>query len=116
MAWLHMAYVGLFPLIWDLLDHQPSAETLHVLSLVEFTDLLNGCSPDALLRNSFVLLRMVATARDLHLKSQELHEALMEAHETIDYEVEEKVRHRGAVPAVDASTPLGKLVTKSNEN
>jgi hypothetical protein len=27
-----------------------------------------------------VILRMVATARYLHLKSQELHEALMEAH------------------------------------
>jgi len=39
---------------------------------VEFTDLLNGCSPDALVRNTFVLLRMVATARYLHLKSQEL--------------------------------------------
>jgi len=64
MAWLHMAYVGPLPLIWDLLDHQPSAETLHLLSLVEFTDLLNGCSPDALLRNSFVLLRMVATPQE----------------------------------------------------
>ena len=36
---------------------------------------------DALVRNAFVILRMVATARYLHLKSQELHEALMEAHE-----------------------------------
>jgi hypothetical protein len=41
---------------------------------------LNGCAPDALVRNAFVILRMVATARYLHLKSQELHEALMEAH------------------------------------
>jgi hypothetical protein len=77
------------PPIWDLLDHQPSAKTFQLLSLVEFTDLLNGCSHDALVWNAFVLLRMVATARYLHLKSQELHEALMEAHETIGFEVEE---------------------------
>ena len=48
MAWLHMAYVGPQHMahVWDLLDHQPSAETLHLLSLVEFTDLLNGCSQE----------------------------------------------------------------------
>ena len=91
--------------------HQPAAETLHLLSLVEITDLLNGCSPAALVRNAFVLLRMVATARYLHLKSQELHEALMEAHETIGYEVEEKVRFRGAAPAVDASAHQVALLT-----
>ena len=62
-----MAHVGDFPPIWDLLDFT-AAETLHLLSLVEFTDLLNGCSPDALLRNAFVLLRIVATARYVHLK------------------------------------------------
>ena len=44
-------------------------------------------------------LRLVATARYLHLKSQELHEALMTTHETIGLEVEEKVRLRGAAPA-----------------
>ena len=70
------------PPIWDILDVQPNAETLHLLSLVDFTDLLNGCAPDALVRNAFVILRMVATARYLHLKSQELHEALMEACDT----------------------------------
>ena len=64
MAWLHMAHTGPLPPIWDLLDLQPNAETLHLLSLVEFTDLLNGCAPDALVRNAFVILRMVATARD----------------------------------------------------
>jgi hypothetical protein len=48
MAWLHMAHTGPLPPIWDLLDLQPSAETLHLLSLVEFTDLLNECAPDAL--------------------------------------------------------------------
>ena len=71
-----MAHTGPFPPIWDLLDLQPSAETLHLLNLVEFTDLLNGCAPDALVRNAFVILRVVATARYLHLKSQELHESL----------------------------------------
>jgi hypothetical protein len=74
MVWLHMVHTGPLPPIWDLLDLQPNAETLHLLSLVEFTDLLNG------VRNAFVILRLVATARYLHLKSQELHEALMEAH------------------------------------
>ena len=69
----HMAHTGPLPPIWDLLDLQPHSETLHLLSLVEFTDLLNGCAPDALVRNAFVILRMVATARYLHLKSQELH-------------------------------------------
>ena len=41
MVWLYMAHVIDFPPIWDLLDHQPAAKTL------QFTDLLNGCSPDA---------------------------------------------------------------------
>jgi hypothetical protein len=72
MAWLHMAHVGDLPPIWDLLDHSPAAEILHLLCLVEFTDLLNGCSPNALVRNAFMILRMVATARYFHLKSQEL--------------------------------------------
>jgi hypothetical protein len=92
MAWLHMAHTGPLPPIWDLLDLQPNAETLHLLSLVEFTDLLNGCAPDALVRNAFVILRMVATARYLHLKSQELREALMKAHVTIGLEADERVR------------------------
>ena len=83
MVWQQMAHTGPLPPIWNLLDLQPAAETLHLLNLVEFTDLLNGCAPDALVRNAFVILRMVATARYLHLKSQELHEALKEAHVTI---------------------------------
>jgi hypothetical protein len=58
-----------------------------------------------------VILRLVATARYLHLKSQELHEALMTAHETIGYEVEEKVRLRGVAPAVDASAQQVALLT-----
>ena len=81
MAWQHMAHTGPLPPIWVLFDLQPTAETLRHLSLVEFTNLLNGCAPDALERNAFVILRVVATARYLHLKSQELHEALKAAHD-----------------------------------
>ena len=62
MAWLHMAHTGPLPPIWDLLDLQPNSETLHLLSLVEFTDPLNGCAPDALVRSAVMILRMVATA------------------------------------------------------
>ena len=62
MAWLHMAHAGPLPPIWYLLDCLPTHETLHLLNLEEFTDLVNGCTPDGLVRNSFVILRMVATA------------------------------------------------------
>jgi hypothetical protein len=47
---------------------------------------------DALVRNAFVILRMVATARYLHLKSQELHEALMEAHGILGEDADERVQ------------------------
>ncbi len=103
MAWLHMAHTGPLPPIWDLLDLQPNSETLHLLSLVEFTDLLNGCAPDALVRNAFVILRMVATARYLHLKSQELHEALMEAHGILGEDADERVRLREEGPVHEAN-------------
>ncbi len=102
MAWLHMAHTGPLPPIWDLLDLQLNSETLHLLSLVEFTDLLNGCAPDALVRNTFVILRMVATARYLHLKSQELHEALMDAHGILGEDADERVRLREEGPAHEA--------------
>jgi hypothetical protein len=97
-----MSHTGPLPPIWDLLDLQPSVETIHLLSLVEFTDLLNGCASDALVRNAFVSLRVVATARYLHLKSQDLHEALREAHVTIGEEVDERVRLQEEIPASDA--------------
>ena len=103
MAWLHMAHTGPLPPIWDYLDLQPSADTLHLLSLVEFTDLLNGCAPDALVRNAFVILRMVATAHYLHHKSQELHEALMEAHGTLGEDADERVRLCEEGPAIAAN-------------
>ncbi len=45
MPWLHMAHTGPLPPIWDLLDLQPNSETLHLLSLVEFTDLLSCGTP-----------------------------------------------------------------------
>ncbi len=98
-----MAHIGPLPPIWDLLDLQPNSETLHLLSLIEFTDLLNGCAPDALVRNAFVILRMVATARYLHLKSQELHEALMEAHGILGEDADERVRLREEGPAHEAN-------------
>jgi hypothetical protein len=91
MAWLHMAHTGPLPPIWVLLDLQPSAETLHLLSLVEFTDLV---------RNAFVILRMVATARYLHLKSQELYEALIKAHGILAEDADERVRLREEGPAI----------------
>jgi len=50
------------PPIWDLLD-KLSNGTLHLLSLEEFTEIMNGCAPDALVRNSFVILRIVDMAR-----------------------------------------------------
>ena len=78
-------------------------ETLHLLNLEEFTD--------ALLRNSFVILRMVATARYLHLKAQELHEALMDAHVTIGDNLEEKIRLRDQGPDIEASAQSTALLT-----
>ena len=63
MGMIHMAHHGPLPPI-----------------LEEFTEIMNGCSPDALRRNSFVILRIVCMARYLELKTQEIHEALKEAH------------------------------------
>ena len=93
-----MAHVGPLPPIWDLLDLQPNSETLHLLSLVEFTDLL-------------VILRMVATARYLHLKSQELHEALMEAQVTLGDDAKERVRLREEGPSIEANAQRVVLLT-----
>ena len=95
MAWLHMAHAGPLPLIWDLLDRLPPDETLHLLNLEEFTDVVNGCAPDVLVWNPFVILRMVATVRYLQVKAQELHDR---AHTTIGDDLEEKIRLRGQGP------------------
>jgi hypothetical protein len=56
-------------------------------------------------------LRDPAHGSYLHLKSQELHEALMDAHETIGFQVEEKVEMRGAVPASSANDQQVALFT-----
>ena len=63
-----------------------------------------GCSREERLRDP-------AHGSYVHLKSQELHEALMNAHETIGYEVEEKFRLRGEVPASDANAQTVVLFT-----
>ena len=80
---LTMAHAGPLRPIWDIRDY-PVMETLHLLSLEDFTELLNGCVPDALVRNAFILLRVVVTGCYLELKIQELHEALQKTYETIE--------------------------------
>ena len=80
-----------------LLDKR-SSETLHLLSLEEFTDIVNGCAPNAITRNSFVVLRIVSIARYLQLKTQELHEALQDAHKIIGLSKADKVLQRSANP------------------
>lgn len=63
-----------------------------------------------------MLLRMVVAVRYLHLKSQELHEALMSAHEIIGDAVEEKVYlRRQAPPAADALL-TNQVVTMSSKH
>ena len=61
--------------------------------------------------NAFVILRMVATARYLHLKSQELHEALMEAYGTLGEDADERVRLREEGPAIEANAQRVVLLT-----
>ena len=107
VAWLHMAHAGPLPPIWDPLDCQP---TLHLLNLEEFTDLLNGCAPDALVQNSFVIPHMVATARYLHLKAQKLHDAIISAHITIGDDLEEKIRLHDQGPDIEASAQSAALL------
>ena len=43
---------------------------------------------------------MVATARYLHLKAQELHDALISVHITIEDNLEEKIRLRNQGPDI----------------
>ena len=59
-------------------------------------------------------LRMLScgtTARYLHLKSQELHEALMEAHGTLGDDAEERVRLREEGPSIEANAQRVVLLT-----
>ena len=69
---IYMVHFGPLPPIWDLLDKR-SDEALQLLSLEEFTDIVNGCAPNALLRNSFAILRIVSMARYLQHKTQEIY-------------------------------------------
>ena len=59
--------------------------------------------PPQWMRNAFVILRMVATARYLHLESQELHEALLEAHGILGEDADERERLREEGPAHEAN-------------
>jgi hypothetical protein len=76
----------------------PVAETLHLLNLEEFTELLNGCTPDVIVQHSFAILRTLVTARYLHAKIQGLHQSLRGVHEEIGDMEAERVRLRQAVP------------------
>ena len=90
MAWQHMAHIGPLPPIWDLLlDLQSTAETLHLLSLVEFTDLYAGCSCAERLRDP-----VCGSLGPLPVK---------ETHETIGEEANKRVRLREEVSAIDAN-------------
>jgi hypothetical protein len=75
-----MAHAGRLPPVWPFLDDLV-AETLHLLNLEEFTELLNGCAPDVIVRHSFAILRTLVTARYLHAKVQGLHKFLRAAHQ-----------------------------------
>ena len=94
---------------------QPQVETLHLLNLEEFTDLINGYAPATLLRNACVILRMVVTARYLHLKAQELHDALISAHITIGNNLEEKIRLRDQLAAMSTKHHQAKAAATFNE-
>jgi hypothetical protein len=53
------------------------ADRLHLLNLEKFTELLNGCAPDVIVRHSFAILRALVTAQYLHPK---VHRDLRAAH------------------------------------
>ena len=54
---------------------------------------------------------MVAMARYLHLKAQELHNALISVHITIGDNLEEKIRLRDQGPDIEASAQSAALLT-----
>ena len=54
---------------------------------------------------------MVATTHYLNLKSQELHEALMEAHGTLGEDADERVRLREEGPAIETNAQRVVLLT-----
>jgi len=89
-----MAYAGLLPPVWLFLDN-PVAETLHFLNLEEFTELVNGCAPDVIVRHSFAILRTVVTACYFHAKVQGLHKELRATHMEIgNFEAEKAMPSR----------------------
>ena len=75
---IHTALYGPLPPIWDFLDKR-SNETLHLLRLEEFADIVNGCAVDALMRNSFAILCIVTMVHYLNLKTREIHKTLQNA-------------------------------------
>ena len=92
-----MAYAGRLPPVWPFL-HDPVAETLHLLNLEEFTELVIGCAPDVIVRHFFAILCTLVTARYLHAKVQGLHKELRAMHMEIGDLETEKVRLRQAIP------------------
>ena len=104
-ALLHTTHAGPLPPIWDLLDcAQPQVETLHLLNLEEFTDLVNECAPDALLRDP------------LHgshgaIPPSQGPGASRCAHLTIGNNLEEKIRLRDQGPDIEASAQSAALLT-----
>jgi hypothetical protein len=106
-----MAYAGRLPPVWPFLD-DPVAESLHLLNLEEFTELVNGCAPDVIVRHSFAILRTLVTARYLHAKVQGLHKELRATHMEINDLEAERVRLRQAIPTdavVGQASRLGRL-------
>lgn len=63
-ARVNMAHADQLPPLWSFFD-DPTNETFHLINLEEFTEMVNGCAPDALVRISSVILRT------LQLLSQE---------------------------------------------
>ena len=65
-----------------------------------------------------MILRILATARYLHLNAQELHDALIDAHTTIGDALEEKIRLRDQGPDTKAALltdPLAAISTKHQQ-
>ena len=60
--------------LWSFLD-DPTLEACHLIIFKEFTELVKEFAPDAIVRNSCVILRTVVTARYLQYKIEGLHPA-----------------------------------------
>ena len=89
-------------------DSPLSSASPEVVRLPRWDDLgrsytLNHNLGHKFIPNAFVIPRMVATVHYLHLTSQELHEALMEAHGTLGEDADERVRLREEGPVHEAN-------------